>query len=136
MELQLQEIMSGEYKALNSLYESLLDQNKYLIRREVFSLDKIVKVIQVRSKDVANFEIERRKLTKDKSMKEIIKESQNEEIGNLYSDIVQLIEKLQFQKDTNEALIKQWLGFTNQMLRAINPGSRGSKTYNALGKNR
>lgn len=135
MELKLHQIMSEEYRVLNALYESLIEQNKYLVSREVFSLDRIVKVIEAKSKDVANLEIERRKITKDRSMREVIKEFKDKELENLYNTIVELLDKLKFQKDTNEMLIKQSLGFTNQMLRAINPGV-GAKTYNAFGKSR
>ena len=53
MELELSEIMIEEYKMLKSLYEALIEQNKYLVERQVFLLDKIVKVIEERSKNVA-----------------------------------------------------------------------------------
>lgn len=127
--------MLEEYKVLKLLYEVLLDQNSYLVKKEVFSLDKVVRIIDERSKSVAKWEIERRKITKKKPMREIIAEQENRNLENLYNDIVELLEKMQLQKDTNEALIKQWLGFTNQMLRALNPG-RGTVTYNALGRSR
>ncbi|WP_195962681.1 flagellar protein FlgN [Clostridium tyrobutyricum] len=133
--MQLKEIMSNEYKMLGDLYTALVDQNRYLIRRETFSLDKIVKVIEKNSKGVAKCEIERRKITGNRSMREIINQSEDEELKKLYKNIVELLEKVQFQKDTNEALIKQWLGFTTQMLRAINPGKQPT-TYNALGRNK
>mgnify|MGYP000928629532 FL=1 len=42
--MELSEIMSDEYDVLKKLYASLVDQNRYLIKREVFSLDKIVKM--------------------------------------------------------------------------------------------
>ena len=133
--MELSEIMSDEYDVLQKLYTSLVDQNRYLIKREVFSLDKIVKVIESNSKSVAKCEIERRKITGNRSMREVIRESEDENLGKLYEEIVDILEKIQFQKDTNEALIKQWLGFTTQMLRAINPG-RQPATYNALGRNK
>lgn len=127
--------MQEEYRVLQLLYEALLEQNGYLVKKEVFSLDKIVKVIDERSKDVAKLEIERRRITQKRPMREIVDEKGDTSLKNLYDDIVELLEKMQLQKDTNEALIKQWLGFTNQMLRALNP-NRGANTYNALGKTR
>ncbi|WP_446897248.1 flagellar protein FlgN [Clostridium sp. LBM24168] len=133
--MKLEEIMREEFKVLQLLYEALLEQNKYLIKKEVFSLDKIVKVIDARSKDVAKWEIERRKITKKRPMREIIAEKGGKDLENLYNSIVEVLRKMQFQKDTNEVLIKQWLGFTNQMLRALNP-NRGPNTYNALGRSR
>jgi flagellar biosynthesis/type III secretory pathway chaperone len=68
-------------------------------------------------------------------MREVVAESKDEKMKNIYEDIVELLRKIQLQKDTNEALIKQWLVFTNQMLRALNP-TRKAATYNALGKSR
>ncbi|ADK14018.1 MULTISPECIES: flagellar export chaperone FlgN [Clostridium] len=135
MELQLSEIMLEEYEMLKSLYEALIEQNKYLVERQVFLLDKIVKVIEERSRNVARLEVERRKITGDRPMREIIKESEDKKLEKVYLDIVNLLGKMKFQKDTNEALVKQWLGFANQMLRALNPNKQ-SKTYNAFGRSR
>lgn len=135
MELELSEIMIEEYKMLKSLYEALIEQNKYLVERQVFLLDKIVKVIEERSRNVARLEVQRRKITGDRPMREIIGESGDKNLEKVYLDIVNLLEKMKFQKDTNEALVKQWLGFANQMLRTLNP-NRGAKTYNAFGRSR
>ncbi|MEY7998817.1 flagellar protein FlgN [Clostridium sp. Mt-5] len=137
MSLQLMNIMNSEYSVLKELLQALDEQNQYLIKREVFKLDKIVKVLEEKSKTVAFWEVERRKITKNKAMREVIVEAKDENMKRTYDNIVELLEKVQFQKDTNQALIKQWLGFTNQMLRAISPASAGAvRTYNALGKNR
>jgi len=135
LELELSEIMIEEYKMLKSLYEALIEQNKYLVERQVFLLDKIVKVIEERSRNVARLEVQRRKITGDRPMREIIGESGDKNLEKVYLDIVNLLEKMKFQKDTNEALVKQWLGFANQMLRTLNP-NRGAKTYNAFGRSR
>lgn len=134
MYLNLKDIMQEEYRTLDALYSALLEQDSYLIRREAFSLDRIVKVIESRSRDLAKCEIERRKITKNASMREIVRKSEDREMEKLYTNIVKLIDRVQFQRDTNDALIKQGLFFTGQMLRALNPG-RKAVTYNAMGKN-
>ncbi|MHC6179280.1 flagellar protein FlgN [Clostridium sp. JNZ X4-2] len=137
MSLQLMNIMNSEYSVLKELLQALNEQNQYLLKREVFKLDNIVKVLEKKSKAVAFWEVERRKITKNRAMREVIAETEDENMKNTYDHIVELLEKVQFQKDTNQALIKQWLGFTNQMLRAISPAGTGSaRTYNAFGKNR
>jgi flagellar biosynthesis/type III secretory pathway chaperone len=135
MSLQLMDIMENEYSVLKELFQALEDQNQYLLKREVFKLDKIVKVLEEKSRNVAFWEVERRKITAKRAMREVVAESKDEKMKNIYEDIVELLRKIQLQKDTNEALIKQWLVFTNQMLRALNP-TRKAATYNALGKSR
>ena len=135
MSLQLMEIMENEYLVLKELLQALEDQNQYLLKREVFKLDKIVKVLEEKSKTVAFWEVKRRKITAKRAMREVVSESKDENMKKTYENIVELLRKMQLQKDTNDALIKQWLGFTNQMLRALNP-SRKAVTYNALGKSR
>jgi len=59
----------------------------------------------------------------------------NEELENNYRSIKKLLEEIQLQRETNELLIRQGLGFTTQMLNVLNP-NKGPKTYNAYGKRR
>ncbi|WP_333859934.1 flagellar protein FlgN [Clostridium sp.] len=135
MLLELKHIMEEEYVVLERLLEALKEQSRYLVRREAFNLDKIVKVLEERSKAVALLEMKRRKLTKGRFMREIIEEAKDENLKRIYEDIVKVLEKMQFQKDTNEALIKQGMIFTQQILRALNPNVE-AKTYNSIGKSR
>ncbi|MCI1996117.1 flagellar export chaperone FlgN, partial [Clostridium luticellarii] len=109
MSLQLMDIMENEYSVLKELFQALEDQNQYLLKREVFKLDKIVKVLEEKSRNVAFWEVERRKITAKRAMREVVAESKDEKMKNIYEDIVELLRKIQLQKDTNEALIKQWL---------------------------
>ncbi|MFL0197085.1 flagellar export chaperone FlgN [Clostridium sp. WILCCON 0269] len=135
MLLELKHIMEEEYIVLKELLEALIEQNRYLIRKEVFNLDKIVKVLEEKSKTVALWETKRRKLTKNRSMREIIAEAKDKNLETIYKDIVEILRKMEFQKDTNEALIKHGMIFTHQMLRALNPNME-AKTYNAVGRSR
>lgn len=75
MLLELKHIMEEEYTVLKKLLEALREQNRYLVRREAFNLDKIVKILEERSKTVALWEMKRRKLTKNRPMREIIEEA-------------------------------------------------------------
>jgi flagellar biosynthesis/type III secretory pathway chaperone len=135
MTQELDRIMIAEYKALKNLLGVLDEQFEYLTKREVFALDKITKSIENCAKEVARVELERRKITKGEAMSKIISELNNEDLENKYRDIKKLLEELQLQKDTNELLIRQGLGFTTQMLNVLSP-DRGPKTYNAYGKRR
>lgn len=135
MTQELNRIMIEEYRALKNLLGALDEQFEYLTKREVFALDKIAKKIENCAREVARFEVERRKITKGEAMSKIIDELNNEELENNYRDIKKLLEELQLQKDTNELLVRQGLGFTTQMLNVLNP-DRGPKTYNAYGKRR
>lgn len=135
MLLKLKHIMEEEYAVLKKLLKALKEQNIYLVRREAFNLDRIVKVLNEISRTVAYWEMERRKLTKNRPMREIIEEMKDENLKKIYGEIVELLQKIQFQKDTNEALIKHGMIFTKQMLIALNPNTQ-AKTYNALGKSR
>ncbi|MDW8799706.1 flagellar protein FlgN [Clostridium sp. A1-XYC3] len=131
----LNRVILEEHKALQALLSALDGQFEYLTKREVFALDKIAATIEECAKEVAKFEIQRRKLTNGQGMSEIVNQLKNEELENNYRNIKNLLEEIQLQKDTNELLIRQGLGFTTQMLNVLNP-DKGPKTYNPYGKKR
>ncbi len=135
MTAALKEIIVEEYKALKALLDALDEQFKYLTKRDVFSLDKVSKKIHQCSVEIAQFEMERRKLTSGKPMKSIIEETKDIELENNYREIVKLISEIELQKTTNDMLIKQGLGFATQMLNFLNP-NKGPKTYNSYGKHK
>lgn len=131
----LNRIMVEEYKALQALLGALDEQFEYLSKREAFALDKITQKIEQCAREVARFEVERRKITNGEAMSKIMSDLNNEELENNYRNIKKLLEEIQVQKDTNELLIRQGLGFTMQMLNVLNP-DKAPKTYNAYGKRR
>ncbi|WP_313885244.1 flagellar protein FlgN [Clostridium sp. DJ247] len=133
--LQLNEIVMNEYNALKALLDALDEQFEYLTKREVFSLGKVVEKIEQCSREVARWEVERRKITGGEAMTSIVDKMKNENLENNYRSVKKLLEEIQLQKDTNEMIIKQGLGFSTQMLNFINP-DRGPKTYNGYGKRR
>ena len=66
-------------------------------------------------------------------MKEIISKTHYRDLDETYRRVVRLIESIKHQKETNELLIKQQIGFNNQIINIINP-RRDVKTYNSYGK--
>lgn len=135
MTAELNRIIVEEYKALKALLEALDEQFECLAKRDALKLAAITEKIERISKEVARFEIERRKITNGQAMSKIVNELKDKELENNYRSIKKLLEQIRFQKDTNEMLIKQGLGFTTQMLNFLNP-DRGPKTYNSYGKRR
>lgn len=134
MKAKLKDIFTRELKALNRLLETLEEQHKYIVKNEVFKLEKMKSEIEQVNKDVALIEMERRNLTGEESVNEIVSRYEDEELSILYRDIKKVLNELKLQKETNEVLIKQELGFTTQMLNLFNPKSGTPKTYNAYGK--
>jgi flagellar biosynthesis/type III secretory pathway chaperone len=135
MTAELNKIILEEHKALKVLLEVLDEQFEYLTKRDVFSLDKVSHKLHECSVEVAHLEMERRKLTDGEAMSKIIEQAKNEELENNYRNIVKLLEEIQLQKETNDMMIRQGLGFTTQMLNVLNP-DKCPKTYNSYGKRR
>ncbi len=133
MREELKVIMKSEYEALSNLLYLMDKQYALIMKKDIFGLDKIIEEIQWCNKKVAETEVARRKLSQGKAMKDIINVSSDEELDNLYRNIVKILEEITLQKDTNELLIKQSLSYTNRMLSYINP-NRNTVTYDSYGK--
>lgn len=132
---QLNSIIIKEYDALSKLLESLNEQFTYLSKNDVFALDGITEKLDKCAREVAKYEVERRKITGEKAMSKIIDECQDKTLDDNYRSTLNLLHKVQLQKDINESLIKQGLNFTTQMLNMLKP-DRAPKTYNAYGRRR
>lgn len=130
---ELKSVIIEEFKALQGLLGSLDEQFQYLTKREVFALDAVRSKIEQSSKEVASLEMKRRSLTKGEDMSKIVRELKDEELEKNYRNTKKLLSSIVFQKDTNDILIKQQLGFTTQMLNFFNP-DKAPKTYNSYGK--
>lgn len=133
MIISLLEILYKEQNALINLLKLLDKQHKSLIEKDVFVLEGIVDEIRMANKVVAESEVERRKLIGNKSMKDIVLNSDNKELDSVYRNIKQILHGITVQKDTNDMLIKQGLSYTNKLLTIINP-KRDVKTYNSYGR--
>jgi flagellar biosynthesis/type III secretory pathway chaperone len=125
--------MLKETDALKKLLSLLEEQYKLLLGNKIFELEGIVSKIQEVNKEIAEIEVERRKVTAGKAMSDLIRESKNIDLESSYRNIKKLVSELQLQKDTNDALIRQGLGFSTRMLNIITP-DRNTQTYNAYGK--
>ncbi len=132
---ELNLVIVEELKALQGLLASLDEQFQYLTKREVFALDAVRNKIELSSKKVASLEMKRRTLTNGEDMSKVVHELKDEELEKNYRNIKKLLSAIVLQKDTNEVLIKQQLGFTTQMLNFLNP-DKAPKTYNSYGKRR
>lgn len=121
-----------EKKSLERLLSLLEEQYILIMKNKLFELEDIVGRIKLCNKDVAEEEVNRRKIVGSESMKDIVENSNNIELDTAYRDIKKLIDVVRMQKDTNELLIRQQMGFNAQILNIINP-RREIKTYNSYG---
>lgn len=129
---ELKKVLLEEEQELRALLDLLDKQYKLTIKKEVFGLEAIVEGIKTKNKEVAESEVKRRKLLGNNSMKDFVLNSQDKELEEIYRRIQKLLNEIKLQKDTNELLIKQQLGFTNKILNLINP-KRNVTTYNSYG---
>lgn len=125
-------VIKNEGEALKKLLSLLEKQYKHVMKKEVFELEALVDEIKLVNKEVAQAEVERRKLVGQRSIREIVNTSNDEELDNSYREINRIILAVKQQKETNELLIRQQMSFNNQVLNIINP-RREMKTYNSYG---
>lgn len=133
MTQELNNVMIQETKAVKILLLALEEQHRCIIVNDVFGLDACVSSIKDANKNIANMEMQRRKLTCGTAMIDIIEELKDADLENNYYKIKALLQEVVIQKDTNELLIKQGLSYTNRILNVLNP-VREVTTYNAYGK--
>jgi len=129
----LKDILSKEKESLEKLLHSLESQHEYILKKDIFKMESVVEEIQGSNKEVAEWEVKRRRAVGNVDFQKFIWESEDEELENLYREIKKLLEILKLQKETNDLLIKQSLVFTNKLLNLINP-RRDMDTYNSYGK--
>lgn len=130
--MRIKGILNEELKALNRLLELLDKQFKLIMKKDIFGLEEVVEEIKLCNKEVAEWEVERRKIVNGASMKEEIEKLGDIEADNIYREIKKILHSLKLQKETNEVLIRQGLSFNHQILNIINP-KRDIKTYNSYG---
>lgn len=133
MKEKLNSVIIQEIEAIGTLLKELEEQHRCIIVNDIFGLEACVSKIKEANKNIAHMEVERRQLTGNRAMGEIIEEFKDNEIENNYYKIKNLLQEVVLQKDTNELLIKQGLSFTNRILNVLNP-VREIKTYNGYGK--
>jgi len=133
MKEELNNIMIKEIEAVEELLMTLELQHKCLASNDVIGMDGCVAKLENCSRKIAEWETKRRQCTEGAAMSVVIDEADSEELENNYRKIKRLLEEAKLQKETNELLIKQGLGFTTKVLNIMNP-DRTPKTYNAYGK--
>ena len=126
-------IIIKETEALIKLLALLEEQHKLLIKNDIQELEDIVERLEYCNKEIAEAEVEKRKLIKGESIKAIIEEYKDNELNKSYRYIQRLISEIQVQKETNDMLIKLGLGFSTRILRILNP-DKTPKVYNSYGK--
>lgn len=129
---ELKKVLLLEEKEIRELLNILENQYKLLIKKDIFGLEAIVEELQNKNKLVAESEVNRRRILGQNSLKEVVKNSKDEELDLIYRNIQKLLEEIVLQKETNDLLIKQQVNFTNRMLNIINP-KREMPTYNSYG---
>lgn len=130
--MKLTEVIKKEREALINLLNLLDEQYKFIMNKDVLSLEDVVDKIRLSSKAIAEFEVERRSIAGDNKMQELINQYKDEELDTEFRKIKILLESVNLQKETNELLIKQQMSYNSQILRILNP-SREIKTYNSYG---
>lgn len=130
---RLNDIIVKETETLKKLLLLLEKQHEMLLKDDIFGLEGIVEEMQLVNKEVAEIEVQRRREVPDTSMSSVVQSFKNEELDNNFRYIKKLLSSIRLQKDTNDAMIKQGLGFSTRLLNILNP-DRNMKTYNSYGK--
>lgn len=128
----LKEILIVEGKRLEELLVLLDKQYKLILNKDIFNMEAITEEIQLKNKEVAEAEVQRRKFLGNTSIKEYVNNSKDSELDEVYRAMQRLLNEIILQKDTNELLIKQQVALTNKLLNIMNP-KKDAATYNSYG---
>lgn len=129
---ELIELMKSQEEELRELLELLETQYKMIMSKDAFGLEGLVDKINECGKRIAKDEVTRRGLIGEESIKEIVMNSDDDELKEIFWKIQATLNNVISRKDTNDMLLKQQIIFNNKMLQIINP-NRESKTYNSYG---
>lgn len=129
---RLIELFSIQKKHLENLLLLLEVQYKMIMAKDAFGLEGLVSKLEKESKLIAQIEVERRNLINNASIVEYVNTSNDDNLKKSYKNLVEILEKVIENKNTNELLLKQRVIFTNKMLSIMNP-DRQIKTYNSNG---
>lgn len=135
MKGELYEIMNGELNTVQELVEALDVQYECVVHNDVAGMQKAVDELEKVSKSLAAWEMKRRSMSHGKNMNDLVEELGDEALVEKFRSLRKKLNEAMLQKETNDALIKQRLGFATKMLTMMNP-DRTVKTYNSYGKRR
>lgn len=130
---ELNQLMNEELEAIQFLLKCLDEQYKFIVKNDIFGMEGMTGKLENASKNIARLEVQRRELTHGESMSKLIRKLNDSEAETTYREMRRLLEETRLQKDTNELLIRQGLGYTTRILSILNP-DRSAKTYNTYGK--
>ena len=133
MNLELERVLKLEELKLKELLKLLDKQHELILSKNLFELEAIVEEIQIKNKEIAQVEVERRKILGGISIKEYILKSNEKDLDEVYRRINKLLNEMVLQNDTNELLIKQQLTFTNKLINIMTP-KKEAAIYNSYGK--
>lgn len=131
--MELKNIVHEELNELGNLLNELEKQHKYIAVNDVIGMEGVVPRIESTCRSIARIEVKRREITGGKPMTEIINSYNDMSLDEEYRNVRKILQETMLQKDNNESLLRQGLGFTTRMLSIINP-DRSMKTYNNYGK--
>ena len=134
MNPEIKVIIYEEKNILKNLLALLDEQYDYIINKEIIKMDKVASKLDEASRQLAKIEIQRRNIMgSEANIREIVEQSDDENIKSAYEEIVSTLRMVQLQKEANDTLIKQKLFFTKKMINFIKP-SKDIGVYNAYGK--
>lgn len=125
-------LMKEQKAHLDQLLVLLQVQKEMIMKKDAFGLEGLVNKLSDCSKKIAQEEVARRKMLNNSSIKEFVSNAKNKELTEVYSELSSTLEKVIFQKETNELLIKQQVSLNSKILEMMNP-NRDMKTYNSYG---
>lgn len=129
---ELIELMNEQKVHLEQLLVLLQVQKEMIMKKDAFGLEGLVDKLNDCSKKIAQEEVARRKMLNNGSIKEFVSNAKNDELTKTYTSLSDTLQKVIFQKDTNDLLIKQQISLNAKVLEMMNP-NRDIKTYNSYG---
>lgn len=129
---ELIKLMTSQEEDLKKLLDLLETQYMIIMSKDVFGLEGLVDKINECGKRIAKEEVQRRNLIGEQSIKDIVNNSDNEEVKQSYGKIQTTLNKVMLQKETNDMLLKQQMLFNNKMLQMLSP-NKEVRTYNSYG---
>lgn len=135
MSSSLLKVMEEELEILKILLNLLEKQYNLLtgVEKDIVEISKIAEEIDVKIKQVASFEIEKKNILKNQSLLSVVESYKDEYALCVYNETLKVLDMIAVQKDTNNIFIKQQLFFTKSLIRAITP-KQNADIYDSYGK--
>lgn len=130
----LKVIIYEEKKILDNMMELLKEQFDYIVVKDIENLNRLNPKLEDISRELAAIEINRRQLFNDDiPMSEVVENSNDEYLKEIYTDLKRIIALAKNQQESNDSLIKKELIFTKKMINFIKPTDKQIATYNSYG---